>query len=159
MSTKKLRSPHKEQIRQIMAEEFSKANQADRDNKQKRPTQDKQLLILKALETVLHGKPVSSQVAQQLPKGLVQMLNQTLQEQEQQRKLNRPRTLPERLTFLVQRLQARGVLDKPTKQVDPMDLLSPHQRLRQKAVESLELRRQNAVQMVQAQRLLPRQTP
>ena len=159
MSTKKLRSPHKEQIRQIMAEEFSKANQADRDNKQKRPTQDKQLLILKALETVLHGKPVSSQVAQQLPKGLVQMLNQTLQEQEEHRKLNRPRTLPERLTFLVRRLQARGVLDKPTKQVDPMDLLSPRQRLRQKAVESLELRRQNAVQMVQAQRLLPRQTP
>ena len=159
MSTKKLRSPHKEQIRQIMAEEFSKANQADRDNKQKRPTQDKQLLILKALETVLHGKPVSKQVAQQLPQGLVQMLNQTLQEQEKHRKLSRPRTLPERLTFLVQRLQARGVLDKPTKQVDPMDLLSPRQRLRQKAVESLELRRQNAVQMVQAQRLLPRQTP
>ena len=113
---------------------------------------DKQLLLLKAVEVVAHGKQLSPQMQAMLPQKLVELL----QEQQKHRQLYKTRTVPQRLDNLVQRLQAMGVMDKPSKPQNSLDLLTPQQKARQMAVESLELRRQNAVQMVNAQRLLPK---
>ena len=57
----------------------------------------------------------------------------------------------------LERLRKRGILNKSTKAVNPLDQLSPQQRKRQLAAEALELRRQNAIQMVEANKLLPKQ--
>ena len=88
-------------------------------------------------------------------KSVVQNLSAALTEQNKHRKLG-TRSLPQRLQMLVDRLRARGILDKPTKAENPLERLTPQQQKYQLATEALELRRQNAVQMVEATKLLPK---
>ena len=118
--------------------------------------EDQQALTLKALEMVIHGKELTPAVKQTLPPKMVQELLQLMQGLDKHRLLA-TRSIPKRLEFIVERLSKRGILNKPTKAVNPLDQLSPQQRKRQLAAEALELRRQNAIQMVEANKLLPKQ--
>ena len=117
--------------------------------------EDQQALTLKALEMVIHGKELTPAVKQTLPPKMVQELLNLMQGLDKHRLLA-TRSIPKRLEFIVERLHKRGILTKPTKD-NPLDRLSPQQRKRQLAAEALELRRQNAIQMVEANKLLPKQ--
>ena len=111
-------------------------------------------IILKALEAILHNKEISPAVGQTLPPKLLSLLK----EQRKHLQLGRSRELQPRLELLVKRLRDKGLLDKPTQPDSPLSRLTPAQRRRQEAAEALELRRQNAIQMVEATKLLPKRT-
>ena len=118
------------------------------------PQERREDIVLKALEMVLHGKEISPAVGKTLPPKLLKIL----EEQRSHLILSRNKALQPRLEMLVSRLRAKGLLDRPTKPSSPLDSLSPAQRKRQEAAEALELRRQNAIQYVEASKLLPRRT-
>lgn len=118
--------------------------------------EEQEQLMLKVLEMVVHGKEPPPAVRQTLPPQALQLVSELLQEQAKLTKLG-SRKIPARLQSVVERLQARGILDKPSQPDSPLDRLTPRQRRRQEAVEALELRRQNAIQMVEARKLLPKQ--
>lgn len=118
------------------------------------PQERREDIVLKALEMVLHGKEISPAVGKTLPPKLLKIL----EEQRSHLILSRNKALQPRLEMLVSRLRAKGLLDKPTKPSNPLDSLSPEQRKRQEAAEALELRRQNAIQYVEATKLLPKRT-
>ena len=120
------------------------------------PQHQQEQLILKALELVLYNKPLPQQIYSTLPPKLAKTLSELIHNQQGDTQLGRLRKLPERLQALVDRLQERGLLDKP-KRSNPLDQLDPTQRQRQLAAEALELRRQNATQMLNAQQLLQRE--
>ena len=117
--------------------------------------EEQQLILLKAVEMVLRGKELTPALQQTLPSKIVQTLTETVKEQDKHRTLG-TRSIPQRLQMLVDRLRSRGLLDKPAKADNPLDRLDPAQRKRQLAAEALELRRQNAIQMVEATKLLPK---
>ena len=118
----------------------------------------RQAVIMRAVETTLHHKPLSDKVRQALPSKVVKALAETLEYQTKQTQLGKFKTMPSRLANLVSRLRSLGIMDKPSKAPDPLDQLDPTQRSRQEAVEAVELRRQNAVRMVNAQKLLPKRS-
>lgn len=111
-------------------------------------------LILKALESIMHSKEISPAVGQTLPPKLFSLL----EEQRKHLQLGRKRELQPRLEMLVKRLRDKGLLDKPAQPDNPLNRLTPAQRRRQEAAEALELRRQNAIQMVEATKLLPKRS-
>lgn len=117
--------------------------------------EEQQLILLKAVEMTLMGKGLTTPLQQTLPPPIAQSLSDTPKAQNKHRKLG-TRSLPQRLQFLVDRLRAKGLLEPSTKQDNPLDRLTPSQRRHQLAAEALELRRQNAVQMTEAIKLLPK---
>lgn len=118
------------------------------------PQHRREELALKALEMLIHGKEISPAVGKSLPPKLLSLL----QEQRKHLQLGRNRELQPRLELLVKRLRDKGLLDKPPQPDSPLNRLTPAQRRRQEAAEALELRRQNAIQMVQATQLLPKRS-
>ena len=118
--------------------------------------EQQQLLVHKAVEIILHNKPLPRQISSNLPPKLAKALAEVLHSQQGEIQVGRLRKLPQRLQHLVDRLLERGLLDKPTAG-NPLDSLDPAQRQRQLAVEALQLRRQNATQMLNAQKLLQRE--
>ena len=102
----------------------------------------------------MHSKEISPAVGQTLPPKLFSLL----EEQRKHLQLGRKRELQPRLEMLVKRLRDKGLLDRPAQPDNPLNRLTPAQRRRQEAAEALELRRQNAIQMVEATKLLPKRS-
>ena len=145
---------------QSQAKAVDMSEQANRQPTTKRKwgqvtQEEQQLILLKAVEMVLRGKELTPALQQTLPTKIVQALTETVKEQDKYRTLG-TRSIPQRLQMLVDRLRSRGLLDKPAKADNPLDRLDPAQRKRQLAAEALELRRQNAIQMTEATKLLPK---
>lgn len=140
---------------ELMSEAEASARATQPRNWERMSRQDKEAVMLKALEMTLHGKELSKAVAQTIPPQVAQELAALVQLQRKHRTLG-TRALPERLQALVNRLRNRGLLDKPHQSDNPLDRLTPKQRRVQEAAEALELRRQNAVQMTEAVKLLPK---
>ena len=113
-----------------------------------------EMLVLKALEITMRHKPLPEAIKQHLPPELIQALLETVAKQSSREQLDKFKTLPPRLADLTERLYKRGIMARPTPQGSPLDNLSPAQRQRQLAAEALELRRQEAIRMVNAQQLL-----
>ena len=126
-------------------------------NWQQLSQQDREAIMLKALEMTLYNKPLSPAIKQTIPPQVAQALAETVKDLDKHRLLG-TRSLPQRLQVIVDRLRNKGLLDKPAKPDSPLDRLDPAQRKRQLAAEALELRRQNAIQMVEANKLLPKRT-
>ena len=117
--------------------------------------QQKEGIILKVIEQIVRGKEVSQQMRATLPQSVLRVLGELLEKQGRQRILS-TRKIPERLKMITDRLKARGLLSQNPKEENPLKNLPLNKRSRQLAAEALELRRQNAIQMVEANKLLPK---